>query len=356
MADDVFGIPSGENPDQDWLNAGLEGTEEAPTPTEQPAPSAPQPQAPAGPTVEAPQAETEQPTEGEAQKRWANKYGSPEELEKGYRLQTDEVRRSRQRAREIESRYQEAAGRVQVLEQTLQRALPYLQGQVGQQRPPQGQPAPVQRGYEDYPDPYGLAPQQQQQQGPVDPNQLAAYIDQQLTQRTEAIRQDLAAQMAREEAVGYAEDAISGFFENHPEVEVRSEADDAMVNTINDLNEAWQSAGRYVDVTEVDHIERAFEASKREALREVLLNNPRYIETEAGMTLARFEASLLEGSQPMTQGAAQVPASMVGQRPPVVERASTGPSPGGNQPADEFEEAVMERRRAQAGTFGGSVF
>jgi hypothetical protein len=361
MADaDVFGIPGEDSSNDDWLKAGIEDAtqtpapdQNAPAPPATPATPAPQPIPGATPPGAEPVVSTDQPADQTpAEKLWANKFSSPEELEKGYRSATNEMRRANVRARELEGRAAEIMERNRQLEQTFQRALPYLQrmSQAPQAAPMQQQRSPAQGV------PYGEEYQQPQPQASLTPDQVMPYIEQLVSQRTDQIRAELADQMQREEYAGYASDAIDGFFDSHPEVEQYGEADDAIVETMKAFNQAWQPQGKYIDVTDGDHLERLYEASKREALSEVLLNNPRYIETESGMTLARFEASLLEGSQPITQGAAQVPASMVGQRPPVVERASTGPSPEGAQPADEFEEAVLQRNRSLRSTFGGSVF
>ncbi len=351
MADaDVFGIPGEDSSNDDWLKAGIGDDPSAPDQAAppvtgpEPGPAVPAPGVPGqveGPAVEAPL------TEG--QKLWANKFASPEELEKAYRSATGEMHRARTTQRQIETQFEELSERNRVLEETLQRALPFLQGMNRPQYPVQqqpGQPA-YEPGLYDQPQP---APQQ------YGPEQFLPYVDQMVAQRTEAIREELRSQMAAEDAVADAEDTIGAFFEKHPEIEVYGEVDKAIVDTLGYLNSGWQQYQAQVDVTDVDQLERVYEASRREALLQVLEDNPRYIQSENGMTLARFEASLLEGAQPITQGTAQVPASMVGQRPPVVERAATGTAPEGAQPVDEFEEAVLQRRRALGTTFGGSVF
>jgi hypothetical protein len=148
--------------------------------------------------------------------------------------------------------------------------------------------------------------------------------------------------------------SIMGFYEAHPEVEPRGTLDSDIKDTLDALGEAWRDWEP--DVSNPATLEIAYEATKDPALLAVLKKNPAYIDDEDGMKLARFEAAILRG-EPITQNTAQVPASAVGTRKPIVEKASTvSPNASADAPLDPWQEAVQEYRKSEQSGFGDSVF
>lgn len=379
---DLFGlplVPDEDNPEFEGI-FGAEGTpgaqpvEETPpeegapetsaTP-ETPAPEAPQ--AAPGTTPEAPevpegQAEGQEEPESPEDYRWAGKYLSPQELEKGYRHLNDQWRRTSERARAAEDYAVEQESRVQQLESSLQRVLPYLQEisrRATPQAAPQAAPQPT-RFYNEQGEPV-VVPQPQTGQSGMTPQQIAALTEQIVAERLQTSQAAMQQQADQRAEYNEAEAAITGFYEAHPEVETNSDADRDIVSTMRALDEAWANRdGGTVDVSSPESLEIVYEASRRPALREVLALNPQFFDSDTGMDLARMQASVLEG-QPVTQATRQVPASRVGstvgQRKPVVERASTGsPQADADKPLDPFEEGVVAYRREQQGRGGESLF
>jgi hypothetical protein len=110
-------------------------------------------------------------------------------------------------------------------------------------------------------------------------------------------------------------------------------------------------------------LEIAYEATKNPELRTVLELNPAYVDSDAGMQMARFQAALVRGEAPITQSVVQGTTSAspstpaTGQRKPVTERASVGAAPATpDKPLDEFEQAVLEFKKNRTAGLSGSVF
>ena len=105
-------------------------------------------------------------------------------------------------------------------------------------------------------------------------------------------------------------------------------ADNAITDSLKVLNEAWAAHDYEVDMTDRGTVEVLYEASQRPALEAVLAMKPDYFDSEAGLQLARMEASVIEGAPAPTQRTQSVPASQVGktsgQRKPFAESAVTG--------------------------------
>lgn len=341
---DVFGLPTAaveDNPEFAFLADNAEEKPE-PEPTPEPAtePAAePAAEEPPPPDPEGDvKATIEEGKEAEQARVYAGKYQNVEELEKGYKEIRDLQRRTAERAKAFEAQSETLTERARLLENTLRRAIPLLQ-----------QPRPSE-GYDQGEQP-GLTPQQ-----------ITPLVDQIVSERFSQMQQGLQTQAVTDQAVREAERTIGDFYTRHPEVEVRGTLDNDITETINSLNEAWDRTGTAVDITDADALDIAYEAAKRPALRQVLELQPEYIDSDAGMELARMQAAFLEG-QPITQNSQAVPASQVGQtvgqRKPVTESASTGATPpNADKPLDEFDQAVLAYRQAShANRPGGeSVF
>jgi hypothetical protein len=185
-------------------------------------------------------------------------------------------------------------------------------------------------------------------------------VDQQVQMRLQEAQSGWQQQAQADAEAEAARRSIEGFFVKHPEVEVGSPVDDDIARTIHAINDAWESWGTSMDITDPESIEVAYEATNRPALRHVLEKNPALVDDEQGMQLARFQASILEG-QPITQIAQTVPASSPGAqvvgspRPPTLERAATTSNSPDDRPLDEVDQAFLEYRKHQTRQ-GDSVF
>jgi len=305
---------------------------------------------------EAPEPQAPEASQEQVEQLIFGKYKSMEEAEKGYKEIVALQTRTAQARRMAERQASESSDYQARLEETLKQALPIIQQANAQQNqpPPQAQP--------DYwSDP---TPQAQVPQGPVTPQQIQQLVDQQLSSRLDGLQQQAQEKAQQTRSVQEAEASIMGFYEKHPEVTVEGELDGQITETIHSLNEAWQKGGQKpLNVGNPDSLEIAYEASRSPELRAVLEMNPVYVDSEAGMQLARFQAALVRGEQPITQQVVQGTTSAVpstpatGQRRPVTERASVGASPAqSDKPLDEFEQAVSEFRRNRTAGLSGSVF
>lgn len=351
---DVFGIPVPGPEDEDDEFAFLKDKDGPDTPPETPAPDdapgAPEEStetsAPTEPTevVAAPEAATAEETlEEAAPKLYAKRYDTIEKLEDGYQELRELHRRTAERAKEYEEQNRALTAHAQEIESTARRAVTALQQYQAQPKPQQ---------LDEYGNPV-------QPPAPT-PQEVQAFIDQQLQYRLSQERTQWQQQAEQDARAQAASQAIYGFFEKHPEVEIGSAVDDDISQTIHAINDAWQSWGTEMDITDPDTIEVAYEAMQRPALRHVLEKNPSLVDDEPGMQLARFQASILEG-QPITQAQQNIPGSLptaqvVGSpRPPVVERAATSSNSPDDRPLDEVDQAFLEYRKAQTRA-GDSVF
>lgn len=307
---------------------------EAETPTETVAPVVETP-AP----VAAEETQEEQVADGteetEEEVLYANKYRTVDDLVKGYNNSRAQYNRAEQRARAFEEQSVTAQRQLQMAQRQLQDAALYIQQMqyMAQQRPAQ----PAQ-------DAYGNDIPQQPQQVGVDPELIPLLQQQALLEEQERLRGEVGAELEARREAQDRNDAIMGFFENHPEVEVNSPADVEVRRVLREWEDAW---GEYEPVvSNPATLEIAYEASQNPELRTVLAMHPQYIDSEEGLELARMRANELKAGRAVTQSVSQVPAQTVGQRKPHVERASTGnPKAGSEQkPLDPWEEAVLAYR------------
>ena len=280
-------------------------------------------------TEEQPEAQAEETEVSEPQEEqprlWANKYQTPDELEKGYNESREMWRRS------VESRKAEQAARYQAemreaeLANIIREAVPYLNEAAKQQQYLHALAEQYRQETGAYPQGYTGPPSQEQKAlAPADVNRL-------VEQRLDAERRQLYGEFVRNQEFQATSDAVMGFYRDHPEVEPRGVADNGITETMEVLNESWAGrTGEQVDMADRGSIEVLYEASQRPALREVLALKPEYFDSEGGLNLARMEASVLEGAPTpsATQQTHLVPASQVGktsgQRKPFAESAVTG--------------------------------
>lgn len=296
-------------------------------------------------TTEVAEEATPEPALTEEQvKVWAGKYENPDELEKGYRELRDLQRRTAERARaeeqarlEYETRAQQLNARAQQLEEALRRAIPFVQQAVQQQSQ-----------FDQYGEPVRQPAPAPQQQPPLSPE----MVDRMVQERVSVAAAQAQQQMEQQQLVQEAAANMDSFFERHPEVERGGNLDTDLASTILSLNEAWAPTETMVDISSELGLEIAYEATQRPALRQVLEMHPEYVDSEAGMVLARQRASEIDGQ---TQAPPQVPGQRQTLKPvantPVVERGSS-PAPPQGTPLDEFEQAVAEWRseRKQRGS------
>lgn len=343
--DQIFDNPLSDDNLPDFVQESPPEPQAEPTP--EPAPEvtevAPVPLAePAAPEITA-EEPPQEPT-AEQVKAWAGKYTSPEELEKGYRELRDLQRRTAERAKAHEQRSLEIESRARQLEDALRRAIPYVQ-QVTQR----AQQQQVQR------DPYSM--DEPAPAPTVDPRYMAQMVQQQVDAQVQQRLNQYQAVQAQQamQAAEYTEAAsnFQRFFETHPEVEPNGPVDEDIAATILALNEAWAPTGSEVDIASQSALEIAYEASQRPALRTVLELNPAYIDTDAGMTLARKLASELDGiTQPTPEGG-RAPVAAPRSNTPVVERGSSQAPV--ETPLDEYDQAVADYKKSLASR-GSEVF
>ena len=270
----------------------------------------------------------------EAQKAWAGKYQSPEQLEKGYRELRDLQRRTAERAKAYEQRVAEVEFQARQMEDSVRRATEYvrtLQAQQAQQQQPQFV-------YDEQGNPMQLPPPG------LSPQQVQEYVDAQLQERLAYEAQAQQEQAWKAEKYAEAQAAQARFFEAHPEVVKDGDADEDIANTILAFNEAWTGIdGSTFNLGSEESLTIAYEASRRPALRTVLMKQPTLMDDDEGMTLAYALAEQME-QRGATQMAPQ-PTGRMTARPntPFAERGSS-PAPQQATPLDEFDEAVREFR------------
>lgn len=276
---------------------------------------------------------------------YAGKYQDVPALEKGYRELRELQRRTAERANAYEQRVAEVEFQARQMEQSVQQATQYvrsLEQQASQQMQPQtvydevGRPIQL--------PPQGLSPEQVQEL-------VAAQTNEAMALQAQAIQQ----QQWRQAKYQEAQSAQSRFFEAHPEVVKDSDVDEDIASTIMAFNEAWQPMdGSTFNLGSEESLSIAYEASKRPALRTVLMKQPALMDDDEGMTLARALANQIDNGG-TTQNGSPVQGRMTAQsNTPFAERGSS-PAPPQASPLDEFDQAVADYRKAQK-AHGSDVF
>jgi len=301
---------------------------------EQPAPEAPQPEAEAPPEQAQPEGEAqpegqEAETPPEAEQKFAGRFATPEDLERGYL----DVRALHERtAQERNRERQRAEQAVQVARQVYAEYQRLAQGQ----RPGQpGQPTPLPEGLDE-----------------ETAKVIQPLIDQRVQQGVQALAQQLQerqtqAQTAAEAAAerDAAEQAISSFRQANPNL------DESVVSTaFQELDYASQNFDGTPLVVDDGNLEAALEASRDPNLMRVLRLNPRLLESDEGMDHARHLATLptiaTPGARPQSQAAgADRQAQEQARTRAHVETGGPGAPPAPSKPKDEIDEMLAEAKR-----------
>lgn len=316
----------GQPRDEQGRFVAKEASEETEEPREEEGTEA-EPEPELAEATEAPQAEEAQAPEEveEAPRLWAGKYQDPEALEEGYRNSQEMWRRANESRKAEEAERQAAQYREQELQRIMQEALPFLKQAAAREQWFRNFAEQYRQETGQYPEGYQPAPAPQAQTG-VAPQDVQRLVDQRLEQERAAMYERLQAEQQYEQLT----QAVMSFYQDHPEVPQRSPADEAITDAAMtlDTSPAWQARDETVDMADRETLELMYEVSQRPALLEVLALRPDYFDSEAGMQLARRDASVLEGNPAATQETRTVPASQVGktagQRKPFAESATTG--------------------------------
>lgn len=334
MADmSIFGLPIEEPSAEETTSEDLvEETPVAEAPVEETVPEAdpePAPEAEEPAAEEAPEAEVavEETAAEEAARLWANKYKTPEDLERGYSesremwRRANEARRAEaQKALELEEQNRQLMARIQA------EIVPTLQQAAERERQMRAFAEEYRRQYGEYP--RGMEPLMQVPEAPALTQQS---VEQAIEQRLQQERTAMAQQFQEQQYRDALQSAVNSFYQDHPEVEPGGALDTEITDTLAVLNESWDRFGIEIDPTDRGSLDTLYEISRDPALLEVLKMRPEYFESAWGMELARRDAAVISGRAPATTvpTTQQVPASQVktaGQRKPFAESASTGAS------------------------------
>lgn len=282
---------------------------------------------------------TQEELQEAAERLYANKYRTVEDLEKGYRERSDMWRRA------MEARKAEEAERIRAeqqraqYEQALRSAIPMLEqaAQREQQVRAWAEQYREQNGM--YPE--GYAPTAPAQGPPAGVSQTD--VQRMLEDRLAAERAQMAADFQRQQEAAALERTVNEFYADHPEVEPYGALDTEITDAMAELNDspAWASVpnpdgsrGVLVDPTDRGSLDVLYEAVQRPALLEVLKLRPDYFTSEAGLQFARRDAALLEGVPATTAPqTATVPASRAGTR--AGQRVPFAESAQGTVPQDQ---------------------
>jgi hypothetical protein len=162
-------------------------------------------------------------------------------------------------------------------------------------------------------------------------------------QQVEPIRQQLAAEQARSSAM----QTLQEFYATHPDVEPRSQADEAVANTLRALK------GGQVDRFNAWELEVAYQAATDPALYTVLMAAPHLGNSLEGMQVAQ---QMAEQQQAAARPSRQPKA--VTRKGPHVETGGSGApvqAAPGDRPIDEFDEAISAfRNGVQSPLFGNA--
>jgi len=282
------------------------------------------------------QVEQAEADEEVVERLYANKYKTPEDLEKGYSERSDMWRRALEQARAEEGRRLQVESEKQRYEEAFNQIIPTLEQAAQRERQMREWAQMYQQETGQFPPGYQPPPVQQ---GPpaLGTNDVQRLMDERLAQE----RMNISEQFARQREADSLSQAVNGFYQNHPEVEPYGALDTEITDAMAILNdsESWLSVrnpdGSYgieTDPSDPGTLEVLYEAAQRPALLEVLKLRPEYFSSAQGLQIARRDASLIEGVPPTTEPVVQnVPASRAGaragQKLPFVESAA-GAVPG----------------------------
>lgn len=273
---------------------------------------------PALDSVEEPEEEGEQDDEGaedeedgDQEQLFAGKFRNPEALESAYMEVQAFANREVAARQRLQQQIAEQQRALQIMGPLVQRALAAQDPEFAEQ----------------------LAAQAAIQQ------QLQPIVQQQVA----PIRQQLAVEQARNAAMT----TLQEFYATHPDVEPRSEADEAVAQTLRSLK------GGQVDTFNSWELEVAYEAASDPALYSVLMTAPHLGNTLEGMQVARQMA----GQQQVAERPTRQPKT-VQRKGPHIETGGSGvpvQAAPGDRPVDEFDEAIKAfRSGTQSPLFGNA--
>lgn len=323
----AFGLPNDDLGDAaEVLTQGLEDAE-GPTPTETPAeivPEAPEAsEAPETPPEEAPQPpeEASEPQTQPEERRYAGKFTSVDDLEKGYREFGTRIREEVAARREAEQRFTELQTQVQAWAAQQQAQQPAKTPEVARPSFTDAELASM-----------GIDRATYDQIAPI----LGAMVERTVAPLNEEIAktresQSQAIEQARlvaesEAQMAEAQRTLVSFYERH-QIQVGDDTHQAMADLVENWNRSWTGdpsgakAGSF-NTADAESLEILAEAVSRPALAQVLRFNPNYIDDDEGMALARHQATLLEATARTPTQAAPAVAQI-----PAVESGPSGQGP-----------------------------
>jgi hypothetical protein len=272
-----------------------------------------QPADPALDSVEEPAQEAQdEETEGEEEAElYAGKFQTPEALESAYMEVQAFANREVAARQRLEQQIAEQQRALQIMGPLVQRAVAAQDPEYAEQLAAQ---AALQR-------------------------QLQPIVQQQVA----PLQQQLAVEQARNAAMG----TLQEFYATHPDVEPRSQADEAVAQTLRSLK------GGEVDSFNAWELEVAYEAAQDPALYSVLMTAPHLGNTLEGMQVARQMA----GQQQVAERPSRQPKTVQRKGPHIETGGSGAPvqAAPGDRPADEFDEALQAfRSGVQSPLFGNA--
>lgn len=327
--------PQGETPEP-ALDAATESADATQTP----------PEGDAGQEAVSP----DDPTSGEEpeEKLYAGKYRTAEDLEKGYRESSREAQAARQAAIQAQRDLADLQQAVQayVAEQQAKPAAP-----AAPSDPTDAELAQM-----------GLDRQTYNAVKPIIESAVKAQVDPILTQtqqQQQLAQQQLEQQRAQAEqsaAAANVQAVLGAFYQANADYAPGTDGNAQLGELISDWNQAWTgdpsgaSPGSF-DVSDAASLEIAVEAAKRPALKRILEANPTWFDSDAGMELARSQASYQEG---LARAQRQQPAAKNGQALPQVESGASGSGPRqlDAQPRTPIEQMLADAEAER----GQSVF
>lgn len=299
----------------------------------------------------------------EAQRLYANKYSTVEDLELGYRSSTDMVRRMMEARQAEESERIRAENERAQYEQALRSAIPMIEQAARDRQALIAYARQYQQ--ENGVLPPGLDPSIFSAPAQGSPDMLdRASVERMLTERLNAERAAMAEQAQQAAEFEALRRTVTEFYQAHPEVTPEGDLDRGITANAAELaySPAWMnyvnpdgSVGAVVDLTDRNSVEVMYEAVKRPALLEILKIRPDYFTTEAGLRIARRDAALLEGVPATTEPkTATVTSSRAGTRAgvrvPYVEDASGSvPQQSAPNPNDPWEQVKADDRADRGG-------
>lgn len=273
-----------------------------------------QPTDPALDSVEEPAQEAgDEEAEGEEQEPdlYAGKFQTPEALESAYMEVQAFANREVAARQRLEQQIAEQQRALQIMGPLVQRAVAAQDPEYAEQLAAQ---AALQR-------------------------QLQPIVQQQVA----PLQQQLAVEQARNAAMG----TLQEFYATHPDVEPRSQADEAVAQTLRALK------GGEVDSFNGWELEVAYEAAQDPALYGVLMTAPHLGNTLEGMQVARQMA----GQQQVAERPSRQPKTVQRKGPHIETGGSGAPvqAAPGDRPTDEFDEALAAfRSTPQSPLFGNA--